>query len=264
MPANSRTFPRTTAATKRRSTSSSAGSTARIGAAKRGDPVADPARVASAHAHRARDFSPTNPSTSRTTASRARRRVCTAPSAGQRDQRHPMRGTGVRDDRASSDAQRSVGDADGHIPAVPSQPRTSEVDRFDPATHVRYRWVGPDRHAPRDRVGHAVREQSGEVLSERFRVLSRPPRSRQEDQHQLVAVRQAHCPRRYLSWPACIESGHLPHSGIRRGRGSSIPDGVTIRGAESAACFRLPRPGTRNGALDMPGGGRWAPGRRSR
>ena len=70
---------------------------------------------------------------------------------GQRDQRYTMRGTGVRDDRTCSDAQRSVSDADGHIPALAEQARTREVDGLDTPTHVRQRGVGPDgtRHGPR-------------------------------------------------------------------------------------------------------------------
>src|SRR3954471_5654096 len=63
---------------------------------------------------------------------------------GQRDQRHPMRGTGVRDDRTCSDAQRSITDADGHIPAVAEQARTREVDGLYTVTDVRHRAVGPD------------------------------------------------------------------------------------------------------------------------
>ena len=114
------------------------------------------------------------------------------PKRGQRDQCHPMRGAGVRDDRTCSDAQRSVRDADGHIPVLAEQARTREVDRLDTVTHVRHRGVGPDWDAPRDRLGHAVREQPGQVFSERFGDLRRPPRSPQEAQHQLVAIRQRH------------------------------------------------------------------------
>src|SRR3954467_6777848 len=120
------------------------------------------------------------------------------PERGQRDQCHPMRRTGVRDDRTRSDAQRSVSDADGHIPTVAEQAHTREVDGLDTATNIRHRGVGPDRDAPRDRAGHAVREQPRRVFSQRFGDLRRPPRSRQQAQHQLVAIRQPHDPRRYL------------------------------------------------------------------
>ena len=100
------------------------------------------------------------------------------PERGQRDQCHPMRGTGVRDDRTGSDTQRSITDADGHIPAVAEQARTREVDGLYTLTDVRHRGVGPDWDAPRDRLGHAVREQPGQVFSQRFGDLHRPPRSR--------------------------------------------------------------------------------------
>src|SRR4051812_33928981 len=122
------------------------------------------------------------------------------PERGQRDQCHPMRGTGVRDDRTCSDAQRNITDADGHIPAVAEQPRTREVDGLYTVTDVRHRGVGPDWDAPRDRVGHAISEQSGQAFSQRFGDLRRPLRSRQETQHQLVAIRQPHGPRHY---PSC-------------------------------------------------------------
>jgi hypothetical protein len=114
------------------------------------------------------------------------------PERRQRDQCHPVRGTGVRDDRTCCDAQRSVGDADGHIPALAEQARTPEVDGLDTVTHVRHREVGPHRDAPRDHVGHAVREQPGQVFSQRFGDLRGPPRSRQQAQHQLVAIRRRH------------------------------------------------------------------------
>ena len=124
------------------------------------------------------------------------------PERGQRDQCDPMRRAGVRDDRTCSDAQRSVSDADGHIPAVAEQALTREVDGLDTVPHVRHRGVGPDWDAPRDRVGHAVREQPGQVFSQRLGDLRGPPRSRQEAQHQLVAIRQPHRARRYLSCAA--------------------------------------------------------------
>jgi hypothetical protein len=81
MPASRRTFPRTTAATKRRSTSSSGGSTARIGAANEAIRSLTRARRLGPRSPSSR-LSPTSPSTRRMIASRARRRVCTAPSAG--------------------------------------------------------------------------------------------------------------------------------------------------------------------------------------
>jgi hypothetical protein len=121
------------------------------------------------------------------------------PERGQRDQRHRMRGTGVRDDRTRSEAQRSVGHADGHIPTLAEQSRTREVDGLDTLTHVRDRGVGPDRDAPRDRVRDAVFQQPGQLLGQRVGNLRRPTRSRQEAQHQLVAIRQPHGARRYLS-----------------------------------------------------------------
>src|SRR4051794_27714342 len=62
---------------------------------------------------------------------------------GQRDQCHPMRGTGVRDDRTCSDAQRGISDADSHIPALAEQARTREVDGLDTLTDVGHRGVGP-------------------------------------------------------------------------------------------------------------------------
>src|SRR4051794_41046661 len=70
------------------------------------------------------------------------------PERGQRDQCHPMRRTGVRDDRTRSDTQRSVSDADGHIPTVAEQARTCEVDGLYSVTHVRHRRVRPDRDVP--------------------------------------------------------------------------------------------------------------------
>src|SRR4051794_35366913 len=131
------------------------------------------------------------------------------PERGQRDQCHPMRGAGVRDDRTCSDAQRSVSETDGQIPTVAEQARTREVDGPHTVTDVRHRGVGPDWDAPRDRIGHAVREQPGQVFSQRFGDLRRPPRSRQEAQHQLVAIRQPHGPRRYP---------RRPYTGENRGR----------------------------------------------
>src|SRR3954462_11910198 len=70
------------------------------------------------------------------------------PERGQRDQCHPMRGTGVRDDRTCSDAQRSVSDADSHIPAVAEQALTREVDGLHAVTDVRHGGVRPDSDAP--------------------------------------------------------------------------------------------------------------------
>src|SRR3954454_3013041 len=64
------------------------------------------------------------------------------PERGQRDQCHPMRGTGVRDNRTSPDTQWSVSHAHGHIPTVAQQARTREVDGLDTVTHVRHRDVG--------------------------------------------------------------------------------------------------------------------------
>jgi hypothetical protein len=146
------------------------------------------------------------------------------PECRQRDQRHPMRRTGVRDDRTCSDAQRSVSDADGHIPALAEQAPTREVDGLDTLTHLRHSGVGPDGDTPRDRVGHAVREQPGQVFSQRFGDLRRPPRSRKEAQHQLVAIRRRHSPRRYLSCvppPPMLRAartrGHCPRPPPRMG-----------------------------------------------
>src|SRR4051794_18017656 len=98
---------------------------------------------------------------------------------GQRDQCDPMRGTGVRDDGTCPDAQRRGSDADGHVPALAEQTLPREVDGLDTMTHSRHRGVGPDWDAPRDRVGHAVLEHPGQVFSQRFGDLGRPPRSRQ-------------------------------------------------------------------------------------
>ena len=163
--ANSRTFPRTTAATKRRSTSSSGGSTARIGAAKEAIRWLTRARRLGPRSPSSR-LSPTNPSTRRMTASRARRRVHGPPRArAAKSVPTPMRGTGVRDDRTCSDAQRNISDADGHIPTLAEQARTREVDGPDTVTHVSHRGVGPDWNAPRDRVRHPVREQPAQASS---------------------------------------------------------------------------------------------------
>ena len=166
----------------------------------------------------------------------------------------PHECTGVRDNRTCSDAQRSVSDADGHIPVVAQQAAHARSDGLDTVTSCPLPPVGPGpgrATRPRRTPAPPAARAGPQLALRRPQATLEPPGGPTPARRDQTTPRSATLPaRRPASRAAIYLIRGFVVAAARRSRRR------TIRGAESAAFPpSLARAPGHDGALDMPGGG---------